>query len=217
MAAVVKYGAPSGRIEECAHCRDRLDVDERGRIPEHRAARGWDNYGPGGTWRVTNRDSQTCNGYGRPSKEEKRRRGATKNEQMTGDAAAARDDAAVALDAFLDGVTVPTLTDRLDVFTRLALHEYRRRFGVNARRVWRWETRTRPTSRTSITRGDIYCTFCGELLVRSVMRPIDVALEHRLANFHVVRCTLWFLSGIRDAVKPGTKTLPEEHRQETAS
>jgi hypothetical protein len=220
----MKYGTASGRIEECPACTDLLDVDERGRIPSHLRATGWRRAEVDGTWtwETTARAPDACKGAGRASKQEEARRAAAKAETLTARACAARDEAAVALDAFLEDRTdanARELLDRMPEFRILALHAYARRFKIRKkiRAPWLWvkqgNTRLSPTPRS---RGDVYCLFCGELLMRAVTRT-SIGNEFASPSNHTTRCMLWFLAGIRDAVQPGTRTLPEEHRQEAAS
>lgn len=222
----------STRLETCPRCHDRFaqvaerfEVDARGRLPEHTVV----------TWRVAinvlhranelaangamvagpspERIEERCPGSGRASREEKQRREEARAKSLTALAKAARDDAAVALDAFEAGR--PEMSERLEEFKLLALHAYARHFKIRKkiREPWRWEWFSNRTRPTPASKGDLYCVLCGELLLRGVTRKSlgnDVAMPWR----HLTRCMLWFLAGMLEPAPPGTKKLPPEFRED---
>lgn len=189
----MKYGEPSGRYEHCRLCTSILEVDESGRLPEH--SRGY--------------EPTPCRGGCSLSREERARRATARANERDDRAIAVRDDAAVALDAFESGRA--DLQDLIPEFKRLALHAYARRFELKVRplELWRWESPGAPP--TPASKGDVYCRFCGELLLRRVTR-ISLKAAGALPEAHLTRCMLWFLAGMREAVSPETKVLPPEHR-----
>lgn len=205
----MKYGTPTGAIEKCSVCSDELLVDDLGRIPTHQRVTGR-SFGDQ-TWTVSHREAgEPCLGFGRPSDQERKRRQSARDTDRVAELEAVRADAAVALDSFLSGRS--DFAHRHDEFRKLALFDYRRRLKPHVRREWHWVAQRLGWTHRRDVKGDVYCIFCGEMLLRNVRRSDVNHPQIGIMDLHLTRCMLMFVAGIRDAVPPGTKMLPEEYR-----
>lgn len=151
----------------------------------------------------------TCPGSGKPSVEESERRIADRRHAKHRTAAKVRDDAAVALDAFIECRTeydAATIAE----WSKLALFQYRERWNVPAVHPYRYETREKPWNRRAATRGDIFCRFCGERLFTGVKRPHELVANSAVAQRHLTICALQVLAGVKEPVDPKHKRVPFE-------
>lgn len=180
------YGTPTGVIEECPRCRERLDVDEQGRVPDHNeyASRAWLDPRP-----------NRCPASQTPSLQEGQRREAGGEGRRRAEIEEAAVEAAVALDAFLEGR--PDFKAQHSRFLRLALAKYRLRWvnGQVAKRLWKYVPMVG-------RHGKVICIICGAALLenaeKAAMQPQTGA-----PGRHLTECMLRYLAGQIEAVPPG--------------
>lgn len=203
---VSKYGSPSGRVEQCQRCHLDLDVDELGRVPQHRRRTGiaWD---AGVDYSYIS--TEMCPKSGHPSREEIQRRKESRCDQRLATAIIARDEARVALDAVIE--RRDEYADRVPEWCRAALAVYNQRHGSRHAHAYEYATKVAVASRRANTRGDIYCRYCGERLAVGVKDPHRVVASSFEAQRHLTICALQVLAGMREPAKPGYRTLPMEY------
>lgn len=199
----IGYGAATGRIEHCQKCHRPHDVDEQGRVPQHRRVLG--SVYEGGASSTSIADA-LCAKSGHPSREEIERR----KEERAADAAKSVGDPdyAVALDAFLVGRN--EYERRLPAWRKTALRVYNKQHSTTFARPYEYATKVAPWNRRAETRGDIYCRFCGERLFAGVKQPHKLVKESADAQRHLMICALQVLAGMRESVAPGYRAVPME-------
>lgn len=201
----MKYGTPSGRMEHCQQCALEFDVDEAGRVPQHRKRSG---YGWDGGVEISLIADAMCVRSGHVSREERARRKGTRLAQRVENASTSRDDARVALDSYLEGRD--EFADRVPEWRRAALALYNERHRKGFAHAYEYATRCAPDARRAKTLGDIYCRFCGERLFSQVKDPHHLVAGSADAQRHLTICALQLLAGMRPLQKPGYRSLPFE-------
>ena len=148
----MKHGTATGRLERCQRCFLTLDVDESGRVPRHRRRTGSGYVGNGGSYSMI--ALEPCPKSGHPSREEMQRRKESRRDARLATAIIVRDDARVALDAYLEHRG--EYADRIAEWRRAALVLINHTHGSKSAHPYRYETKAAPSSRRANTRGDIY-------------------------------------------------------------
>ena len=237
MARSPKYGLPSGRIERCTKCPGLHNVDQLGRLPEHQTiSLEWNDRS-----RTRAPVTEPCRGFGTLSQEERARRRVDRTlantAAMDAQVPAAREEAAIVLDAFLSFRDVITeavgdqprisVTERLPDLERVARHL----LGLvpTPPVPWRWEPQIVNRLGHRSRFGDVYCLFCGERILTGVTLsavrnreepPVEelslliAAPMPRWTPFdrHLTTCMLLILAGMRRPVLRGVKSLPDDLR-----
>jgi hypothetical protein len=203
----VSDGTPTGRFEHCQRCYLAFEVDELGRVPQHRKRTGSSWVGGVGSSMIA---PDTCSKSNHPSREELQRRKEQRKLNRLDTAAKVKEDARVALDAFLEGRRVDEYEKHLKEWRRVALVAYNAAHGTKATHAYEYATSCAPQSRRAHTRGDIYCRFCGERLAVGVKDPHGVVAASDEAQRHLTTCALQLLAGMREPAKPGHRALPME-------
>lgn len=126
-----------------------------------------------------------------------------------------RHHAMVAHDAYVDGRRFPD-ADR-DVLVRVAVFEYTFHFPDATTVAAVRFVRAKSNQGLPLRTGDFYCSFCGELVVRTVkadhwgrMEPGRVIAAARRSH-HATRCALEHLAHARVPSPPNTRRLPAEY------
>lgn len=118
-------------------------------------------------------------------------------------------EAAVAYDAWQQGRT--DLAFDYAAFVALALATYEARYPAPARAHRVFFTERCGGDDWKNHRMDVYCTFCGGLLLPRIMTSMSPASLPRVVR-HTTGCALACLGGLRAMAPPGTRGLTDEDR-----
>jgi hypothetical protein len=128
-----------------------------------------------------------------------------------------RTHAAVALDAWIEQRGYPE--SDMDVLCRAACYHYQFHYpGSRIVRTVRFEPRIN-VSGIAMNSGDIYCAFCGVLLIRQVGVRVDryerssYIRAASKTNRHAVECALKHLAFSLKPEPPHVRRLPDEYTQ----
>jgi hypothetical protein len=136
------------------------EVDVRGLVRDHLRACQWTNGAPS---RFVD-----CEGSRKTSKESTSRREADRKLALHRRIVDDKGAILVALDAYVartfDDPCIPE-------WRRLALFQYREKWGVHVAHPYRYETRVAADNRRAETLGEVYCRFCGGCLFHQVKQP----------------------------------------------
>lgn len=191
-------------LEHCQKCYLAFDVDELGRVPQHRKCTGSGRVGGIGYSSIA---SESCPKSGHPSREEMQRRKDRRRDERLAIAVIARDEARVALDAFLEGRDYEA---PIEEWRKAALTLYNAMHAKKYAHPYEYATKVAVASRRAETRGDVYCRFCGERLAIGIKDPHGVIRADAEAQRHLTICALQLLAGMREPAKPGHRALPLE-------
>ena len=223
----------------CPRCKTTQPLSSRGNIDRH-DVRSWH-----GNW-TDGPEFRQCPGTSAKSVEFTDAARATRDRRLLARVVAARDYATVALDAVLSKQN-GTLPDDEHEILLLELPKLLRLAAALGRlthppakattagikrssRYWSepWLAKKRqPKFRKSHV--DIYCVFCGELIIAQVDEGVPRFLRGLATTNHANRielgdkvyahttpCALQSLAGLRVPVTPGTRRLPTEFREDRA-
>lgn len=165
-----------------------------------------------------------CQGSSKRPIEFTERARATRDRRLAAQVEAARDYAAVALDAVLAGrhdmnAELPKLLKLAAALGRLTWPAKASNRNSVARTTRYWSTPFSADFRAgsgwpgAYRTADVYCTFCGELILGDVdkQRIGDGGIDSRTRH-HTTPCALQCLAGLRVPVAPGTRRIPEALR-----
>lgn len=175
-----------GCAEVCQGCRARVEVDQKGRVAAHNVHEATFGSARGRRWLVS--AAVVCSRSGHPSIDELLRRKARRREVTIRQILDLRDEALVALDAFLEGRE--ELADRIPEMRRVATHGHRRLVRRQGRRTVHVDRE----GETSVITAR--CVFCDDLLVKLPEWPSSLAaIEHMDEVYrHATECALRFLA-----------------------
>lgn len=119
--------------------------------------------------------------------------------------------AAVALDAWIERKKYPKFD--IDILCAVACREYAWRHNMPWQHVGTVHAVARFASRES-KRFDLYCQFCGQLLVLNVKAPNETAAKFSHPDRHPTECALKHLAFALEPAAPNVRRLPDEYVNE---
>jgi len=204
---------PTNTKERCKYCDKMFELVELpgkkgGYIPEHPMPNAMvvPPYSADDIRVTTAEVFIRCLGGGKRSIEFAERAKANKNVRHHKRVAEIREDVQIAYDAWCEGRTDFDYAEMLE----LALKEYRLKYDV------RGPVSTIRTIRCSggdwrNFKKDVYCVFCGGLLIARIMVEANPTIDPRVTK-HVTGCAMLCLAGRREMMPPDHKGLIDEDK-----
>jgi hypothetical protein len=201
--------------QHCNKCGQVAAVDAKGIVLPHRG--GWAISLSMMAAATTNEEFEAarepsgvqCSGSEKPSRETVAARVKRNSDRQVERENAVRADALIALDALLEG-NAHQGAFRYDKLIKMAKAKHKRLFGWPFRTYSLVRCETLHERRRSLYRMDVYCRFCGALILGAISSA-NTNVQHlgKVVN-HTTKCAVMCMAGVREMRNNDHKTFLDE-------